>query len=320
MRFSVIIPLYNKEPYVGKALQSVLDQSFIDYELIVVDDGSTDESARVAGEVLSKAAVDCQLIRQENAGVSAARNNGVARSKGDYLCFLDADDWWDPSFLAEMSALIDEYPDAGIYGTGYIIVNETKRKTRVAPLGLEPGFEKGYINYCQVYAKTLAMPLTSISVAVPRKVFDEMNGFPTGIKLGEDFLLWIRIALIFQVAFLNRPLAYYNQDADAQWRAVGHLYGPEEHMLWNVVSLETEERTNPDFKLLIDNLRTVNLLPYYLSGRFRADARKELDKVDWTRQSEKIRKLYRKPIPLLKIRQGILILGSFVKQMVFKYL
>ena len=160
MRFSVIIPLYNKEPYVGKALQSVLDQSFIDYELIVVDDGSTDESARVAGEVLSKAAVDCQLIRQENAGVSAARNNGVARSKGDYLCFLDADDWWDPSFLAEMSALIDEYPDAGIYGTGYIIVNETKRKTRVAPLGLEPGFEKGYINYCQVYAKTLAMPLT----------------------------------------------------------------------------------------------------------------------------------------------------------------
>ena len=320
MRFSVIIPLYDKEPYVGKALQSVLDQSFIDYELIVVDDGSTDESARVAGEVLSKAAVDCQLIRQENAGVSAARNNGVARSKGDYLCFLDADDWWDPSFLAEMSALIDEYPDAGIYGTGYIIVNETKRKTRVAPLGLEPGFEKGYINYCQVYAKTLAMPLTSISVAVPRKVFDEMNGFPTGIKLGEDFLLWIRIALIFQVAFLNRPLAYYNQDADAQWRAVGHLYGPEEHMLWNVVSLETEERTNPDYKLLIDNLRTVNLLPYYLSGRFRADARKELDKVDWARQSEKIRKLYRKPIPLLKIRQGILILGSFVKQMVFKYL
>lgn len=320
MRFSVIIPLYNKEPYVGKALQSVLDQSFIDYELIVVDDGSTDESARVAGEVLSKAAVDCQLIRQENAGVSAARNNGVARSKGDYLCFLDADDWWDPSFLAEMSALIDEYPDAGIYGTGYIIVNETKRKTRVAPLGLEPGFEKGYINYCQVYAKTLAMPLTSISVAVPRKVFDEMNGFPTGIKLGEDFLLWIRIALIFQVAFLNRPLAYYNQDADAQWRAVGHLYGPEEHMLWNVVSFETEERTNPDYKLLIDNLRTVNLLPYYLSGRFRADARKELDKVDWARQSEKIRKLYRKPIPLLKIRQGILILGSFVKQMVFKYL
>ena len=320
MRFSVIIPLYNKEPYVGKALQSVLDQSFIDYELIVVDDGSTDESARVAGEVLSKAAVDCQLIRQENAGVSAARNNGVARSKGDYLCFLDADDWWDPSFLAEMSALIDEYPDAGIYGTGYIIVNETKRKTRVAPLGLEPGFEKGYINYCQVYAKTLAMPLTSISVAVPRKVFDEMNGFPTGIKLGEDFLLWIRIALIFQVAFLNRPLAYYNQDADAQWRAVGHLYGPEEHMLWNVVSLETEERTNPDYKLLIDNLRTVNLLPYYLSGRFRADARKELDKVDWARQSEKIRKLYRKPIPLLKIRQGILVLGSFVKQMVFKYL
>ena len=77
MRFSVIIPLYNKAPYVGKALQSVLDQTFTDYELIVVDDGSMDGSARVAEEVLSKAAVDCQLIRQENAGVSAARNSAL---------------------------------------------------------------------------------------------------------------------------------------------------------------------------------------------------------------------------------------------------
>ncbi len=319
MRFSVIIPLYNKAPYVGKALQSVLDQSFTDFELIVVDDGSTDESARVVETVLSEANVDCQLIRQENAGVSAARNNGVARSRGDFLCFLDADDWWAPSFLAEMSALIDEYPEAGIYGTGYVIVNETKRKTRVAPLGLEPGFEKGYIDYCRVYAKTMAMPLTSISVAMPRRVFDEMGGFPAGVKLGEDFLLWVRTALHHQVAFLNKPLAFYNQDVDAQFRAVGRLHEPRAHMLWNLGFLEEEEKDNPALKQLIDNLRTINLISYLLHGQYREDARRELAKVDWTRQPKKTRDLYRKPIPYLAVRQWILCQGARVKQWIVKH-
>ena len=319
MRFSVIIPLYNKAPYVGKALQSVLDQSYTDYEIVVVDDGSKDGSAGRAESVLSGSGTEYQLIRQDNAGVSVARNNGVARSRGDYVCFLDADDWWDPSFLEEMSALIDAFPEAGIYGTGYTIVNETKRKTRVAPIGLDPGFEKGYINYCQVYAKTMAMPLTSISVAMPRRVFDEMQGFPAGVKLGEDFLLWVRTALRYKVAFLNKPLAFYNQDVDLRWRAVGHLHEPREHMLWNLGFLEKEEKDNPDLKQLIDNLRTINLLSYLLPRQYREAARRELAKVDWTRQPEKTRSLYRKPIPYLKIRQWILSHGARVKQWIVKH-
>ena len=176
MFFSVIIPLYNKAPYVEKALRSVSAQTFSDYELIVVDDGSKDESASVAERVLN----DCwlsqlkpqpvKLIRQVNAGVSTARNNGVAASQGQYICFLDADDWWEPTFLEEMAKLIAEFPDAGIYGTNYTIVNETKHKTRIAPIGLEKDFEKGYFNYCRIYAKSLCMPLTSITVSIPRKL------------------------------------------------------------------------------------------------------------------------------------------------------
>ena len=320
MKFSVIIPLYNKAPYIEKALRSVMAQTFTDYQVVVVDDGSSDDSADIAERVLSNSAIPYRLIRQENAGVSMARNNGVAASQGEYLCFLDADDWWAPTFLEEMSRLIDEYPDAGIYGTSYTIVNEAKHKTRVAPIGVEPGFEKGYINYCQVYANTLAMPLTSISVAVPRKVFNEVHGFPKGIKLGEDFILWIQIALKYPVVLLNKSLAFYNQDADSQWRAVSHLQDPHTHMLWNLVFLEEEERGNPDYKLLIDNLRTSNLLPYYLSRQYRNSARVELDKVDWSRQSQKTKGLYLKPICLLKVRQLFLNCGSFVKQLVIKYL
>ncbi len=320
MRFSVIIPLYNKAPYIEKALRSVIAQTFTDYELIVVDDGSTDDSAINAERVLSGSSIPFQLIRQENAGVSMARNNGVALSRGDYLCFLDADDWWNPSFLQEISNLIGEFPDAGIYGTSYTIVNESKHKTRIAPIALEPGFEKGYINYCQVYAKTLAMPLTSISVAIPRAVFDEMQGFPKGIKLGEDFLLWIKIALKHKVAFLNKALAYYNQDSNPEWRGVGHLTAPESHMLWNLQFLEEEERRNPDYKLLVDSFRTYSLLPYYLSYNYRNAARHELSKIDWTRQPKRIRILYNTPICLLKLRQMVLRVGSIIKQTVREHL
>lgn len=314
MRFSVIIPLYNKAPYVGKAIQSVLSQTFTDYELIIVDDGSSDKSADIASQTIESQG-NCRLIKQDNAGVSMARNNGVAASHGEYFCFLDADDWWEPTFLKEMSKLIEEFPDAGIYGTNYTIVNETKHKTRVAPIGVESGFEKGYINYCQVYAKTLAMPLTSISVAIPRAVLDEMGCFPQCIKLGEDFLLWIHIALKYKVAFLNKPLAFYNQDVEVANRGTNHLHNPKEHMLWNLTDLEPLEATNNDYKQLIDNLRTYSLLPYVLDKRYREAAREELNKVIWDKQSKRLVRLYRMPLWLLKLRNVTLKLGSRLKQL-----
>lgn len=315
MRFSVVIPLYNKAPYVAKAIQSVLAQTYSDYELIVVDDGSKDDSATIASQII-EGRQNCRLIHQENTGVSMARNNGVEVSHGNYLCFLDADDWWEPTFLGEMSKLIEEFPEAGIYGVNYTIVNETKHKTRVAKIGVEEGFEKGYINYCRAYAKTMYMPLTSISVAIPRAVFDEMGGFPKDIKLGEDFLLWIRIALKYKVAFLNKPLAYYNQDVDIAARGVGHLHKPQEHMLWNLTDLDLAEQTNSDYKQLIDNLRTYSLMVYLLDKKYHDDARNELAKVDWSKQSSRITRLYNKPLWMLGLRQSFLRLGSRVKQMI----
>lgn len=314
MRFSVIIPLYNKAPYVAKAIDSVLAQSFTDYELIIMDDGSKDDSYVIASKSI-EGRKNCHLYRQENAGVSMARNNSVAVSTGGYLCFLDADDWWDSCFLEEMSKLINAFPDAGIYGTNYTIVNETKRKTRVAQIGVEEGFEKGYINYCQAYAKTMYMPLWTSAVCIPRKVFDEMKGFPKGVKLGEDFILWVSIALKHNVAFLNKPLAYYNQDVDVANRGVGHLHKPEEHMLWNLGFLEDEEKINPDYKQLIDNLRVSGLMQYYLSKEYHDAAVRELMKVDWSRLPEKAKSQFQQPLAWLKCKQKLLRLGSIAKQM-----
>ena len=311
-RFSVIIPLYNKAPYVAKAINSVLTQTFANYELIIVDDGSEDNSAEVAAQCIGKYD-KCQLIKQVNAGVSMARNNGVDVSNGDYLCFLDADDWWSPTFLEEMSKLIDAYPDAGVYGSNYTIVNEAKKRTRIARIGVEERFEKGYINYCQVYAKTMYMPLWTGAVCVPRNIFKEMMGFQNGIKLGEDFLLWIRIALKYKVAFLNQPLAFYNQDVDTTNRAVYKLFMPSEHMLWNLEFLKEEESTNPDYKHLVDNLRINGLYQYYISDAYHNVALKELSKINWTTQTRNVYKKYHRPIWIERFRYRLSQMGASVK-------
>lgn len=306
--FSVIIPLYNKAPYVRKTIESVLGQTFDDYELVIIDNGSNDGSSEIVAEFTDSR---IRIVRlEENVGVSNARNKGVELSIALYITFLDADDWWEPTFLEEMAGLIKRHPGAGIYGTKYYIVKNGKK--RVAPIGVDEDFLEGEINYCRVYAKTLCMPLTSITVAMTRAVFDEMGGFKPHLKLGEDFDLWIRIALKRKVVFLNKPLSNYNQDVDVTYRGTHHLRDPKEHMLWNLGYLE--EKTNPDYKQLIDNLRTYSILPYLLIKQYRDAARKELAKVDWDRQPIATRRLYRLPVWILRLRQYMLKLGSRIKQ------
>ena len=92
MKFSIIIPLYNKAPYVAKAIKSVLSQSLADYDLVILDDGSKDDSFAVASKAI-EGHDNCRLFHQDNAGVSLTRNHAVAMTQGEYLCFLDADDW-----------------------------------------------------------------------------------------------------------------------------------------------------------------------------------------------------------------------------------
>ena len=330
MRFSVIVPLYNKAPYVEKAVRSVLGQTFTDYELIIVDDGSTDGSAERVQAALQtpsplgegeggeapitppfREGTGVGFLRQPNAGVSTARNNGIASSHGEYICFLDADDWWEPTFLEEMNRFIQDYPEAGIYGTSYYYVKSGRKQVRL-------DIPTGYINYCKVYAEKLSMPLWTGAVCIPRTIFDETGGFKPFLKLGEDFDVWIRIALKHKVAFLNKPLSNYNQDVDVAQRGIGRLRNPKTHMLWNLDYLADEEGTNPDYKQLIDNLRAYSLMPYYLSKAYRAAAKQELAKVDWSRQPSKTYKEYQRPIWFLVSKRRFMKFGSRVKQWLIK--
>jgi glycosyltransferase involved in cell wall biosynthesis len=315
--FSVVIPLFNKSTYIEKCLQSVLNQTCQDFEVIVVNDGSTDDSVEKV-EKFNVQSSKFKVISQSNTGVSAARNNGVNAAKFDYIAFLDPDDWWEPTFLEEMKSLIESFPEAGIYGSGYSLV-KNKRK-RIAPIGIDRTFDKGIINYCRVYSKTLCMPLTSISVVIPKTIFESENGFKPALKLGEDFDLWIRVSLKYPVAFLNKPLADYNQDADLSGRAVGNLHNPENHVLWNLEYLANEELSDPDLKQLLDNLRVYGLLPYFLTREYRSLAKQELDKVDWKNQPVTARMRYTKPRFLLKIESRFYYAGSRIKQSLLRNL
>lgn len=324
VRFSVIVPLYNKAPYVARTLQSVLDQTFSDYELIVVDDGSTDGSC----EVVEKMTLEnpkmrtvqgsgrFKLIKQANSGVSTARNNGVKISQGDYLCFLDADDWWAGGFLAAMDRLITEYPEAAVYGTAYYYYKNGFPKT--FDFGLPKGFKSGYINYCRQYADSMMMPLWTGAVSVRRAVFIDLKGFPVNLTLGEDFYLWIQLALNYKVAFLNENLSYYFQDVPVEKRAVGKLHNPQIHILWNLSFLEGYENTNPDYKYLMDKLRVNGLYLYYLDKQYHEAAVQELKKVDWSKQPLSVKLQYKIPTSVLRMLHGLRVVASKVKQNIIR--
>ena len=153
MMFSVVIPLYNKEDHIQKAICSVLQQSLENLELIIVNDGSTDNSLKIVQQIRDDR---IRIIDQPNAGVSTARNIGVKAARYDHIAFLDADDWWDLHYLEEMQQLICKYPDAGLWAAKYYKVKQGRNIE--ANIGLDEDFNDGPINYFRVYAKTLWMP------------------------------------------------------------------------------------------------------------------------------------------------------------------
>ena len=334
MKFSIIIPLYNKAPYIRKALGSVFAQTYTDYELIIVDDGSTDESCAIADEFVREAmgnglwAIDeennrqspianrLMLLKQQNAGVSAARNNGVAQATGDYLAFLDADDWWEPTYLERMAQLIEDYPEAGLYACNYVYYKPGK--THVAL-----NIPTGYINYPKAYHESGAMPVWTGATMMPREVFEEMGGFPMGIKLGEDFLLWAKIAMQYKVAFLNEPLAWYNNDVPTTLRATRNLHHPNNHMLFRMDSIASSlsplaSNLKSNWQALLDKLRVNGLLEYWMSKEYHDIAAQELAKVDWSQQPDSVKRIYRTPIWILKAKRLVMKWGSAVKQALVK--
>jgi len=315
--FSLIIPLYNKSDYIAKAVESVLTQSYKNFELIIVNDGSTDNSLEVIESICKSVNSKISLINQKNSGVSSARNNGVKAAKYDYIALLDADDWWDKDFLLEMFNLINDFPDGGLYGCNYYSVKNSKN--RVLNVGVEEGFEKGYIDYFKTYSNTFCVPINCSFVVVKKNVFDEVGGFNRNLKFSEDLDLWIRIALKYKVAYLNKHLAYSNQNIPVNLRALGEkIWKKEEHAVFNFEYLKNEESQNTDFKYLLDGIRVRSLMRYYLGGVYRNEVKEILSEVDMSKQPKYFQRVYFYPKWLIRFYFQYKKVGSLFKQRIIK--
>jgi glycosyltransferase involved in cell wall biosynthesis len=210
---SVVIPLYNKEPHVKRALRSVLKQTIQDFEIIVVDDGSTDNSL---DKVKSFSDPRIRLIVQENSGVSTARNRGIDEAKSGLIAFLDADDEWMPDYLETILRLRENYPGAGMYVTSLrtefidnVLMDKAEELRKLIP---DEGLIRNYFRVCLKKNASERELFSTSSVTVPKKIFLEIGGFQTGFWWGEDVDMWGRIALKYPIAYSSQVCAVYYQN------------------------------------------------------------------------------------------------------------
>jgi glycosyltransferase involved in cell wall biosynthesis len=202
---SVVIPLYNKEMYIKRAVNSVLSQKIQKFELIIVDDGSTDKSVEIIKNITDKR---IRVIQQQNSGVSAARNKGIKEANADLIAFLDADDEWLPNFLETIMRLRILHPDAGIYGTGYEVYFPGSIVKRFFKKDEGERILASYFGSTVNFGHTL---FNSSSFASPKDVLIEVGGYPHGVKWNEDGALWGKIALNYPVSYSPIICSIYHQ-------------------------------------------------------------------------------------------------------------
>lgn len=209
--FSVIIPVYNGEKFVNNAINSVFAQTYSDWELILINDGSRDNTATVLEEYAGNDKIT--VINQENGGVSVARNNGIARAKGDYIVFLDADDIWEDFHLETMADLIEKYPGAGLYGTftktelvnGEVISECNYFKDKDEDVLLDDFFS-------EYHKDKSAKMFTVITTCISAEAMKKAGGFPVGCAIGEDLELSLRVAAYFPVVLSKKITATYQKE------------------------------------------------------------------------------------------------------------
>lgn len=208
MKFSVIIPVWNKADTLPRAIDSVLAQTAGDAEIVVVDDGSTDGI-----DAVLSAYPGLTVLRQANAGVSAARNAGIARSSGEFLCFLDADDEWRPDHLAALLALMEKYPGAEYFVTGHTEIGpDGALRHSAAALRSHPE-EFLCSDLLGLLNRTSYSVIHTNSVCIRRDALSRYGlRFEPGVPIGEDTDLWYRLALHCPAAVTRRATTVYHRE------------------------------------------------------------------------------------------------------------
>lgn len=265
--FSVIIPVYNGAKYIDNSVESVFNQTYSDWELIIVNDGSNDSTADVLKKYENHSKI--RVIHQSNAGVSVARNNGFKASQGEYIAFLDADDIWHTNHLEVMADLIKKYPDAGMYCTftRCELVNGSVIDT---PEYFKDGTDDVYLeDFLKEYHKNKSAKMfTVITTCLSKEAYIKSGGFPAGCKIGEDLELSLVVSAYYPVVLSKKATATYKKENssatktksfDPEWRffeTVNSLYADN--------SIPFEKREN--LKKVMDWFKMRRCRHYLIEG------------------------------------------------------
>jgi len=196
---SVIIPVYNQAQFLGHAIDSVLAQTWKDYELIVVDDGSTDES----GEVAKRYGSRLRYVRKANAGGASALNAGVRLAKGSWIAILPSDDMWEPSKLERQWRFIDIHPEAAFVYSDYLIIDSTGKPQRTTSHPVPPERARQRIHLLR------GCFINGGSVLLRKSLFEEIGGFDEGNRYAPDYDYWLRVTERYSAVRIPEPLLRY---------------------------------------------------------------------------------------------------------------
>ncbi|WP_456440372.1 glycosyltransferase family 2 protein [Psychroserpens sp.] len=291
--FSIIIPLFNKEKHIKDTLNSVWSQSFTDFEVIIVNDGSTDHSLEKINSIDDKR---LNIFSTKNQGVSQARNYGISKANADLIAFLDADDIWLKHHLQDLKYLYEQFPNCGMYCKAYekqdgniLIPSKFKNIPTSKPW-------KGIVNNYFESSLINSIAWTS-AVMIPKSILDNIGVFDTKITLGagEDTNLWIRIALQYPVAFDTKVSALHQLHSDN--RISNSNTNSRQFIDLDCYNKQAE--TNPSLKRYLDANRYAIAIQYQLVGNSKK-ANVLINGLDWKSLNKKQQFLLSQPSVVLR--------------------
>ena len=240
-KFSVVISVFNKEKYIADTLKSVLAQTFTDFEVVILNDGSTDNSET---EILKFKDPRIRYFSMENSGASAARNFTIQQAESKYIALMDADDYWYPFYLEEQNRLVNEHPNESVFATATEI--KRNRKTFKNSYSIQTiGKDSIIVDYFE--SSQLDSVLLSISTVLKKDVFENVGWYNQKIKSGEDTDLYVRIGLKYKVVFSPKVCATYIVRKNSLFQSVKNI---EEKA--NYEAYEVFEKNNPALKKFLD--------------------------------------------------------------------
>jgi len=287
-KFSVVISVFNKEKYIGETLKSVLAQTFTDFEVVILNDGSTDNSE---AEILKFKDPRIRYFSKENSGASAARNFTIQQAEAEYIALMDADDYWYPFYLEEQNRLLTEYPNESVFATATEI--KRNRKTFKNSYSIQTiGKDSIIVDYFE--SSQLDSVLLSISTVLKKDIFENVGWYNPKIKSGEDTDLYVRIGLKYKVVFSPKVCATYIVRKNSLFQSVKNL---EEKA--NFEAYEIFENDNPSLKKFLDLNRYSLCILAKIEGNKEA-FQKNFQKINLENLSKKQQFLLRQNKTILK--------------------